>query len=132
MSSFLKNALNIYRCCSAVYYIYGRGAVPRFEQTSNNTPKFDIITYNSRTLGLQTSNNRYRYKIAAESIYIKFQPLSLGLAGSILRLVRDTRVYLKNTRVPRFSFILFFFNDTATTEIYTLSLHDALPIWESF
>src|SRR3712207_8950367 len=25
--------------------------------------------------------------------------------------------------------ILFFFNDTATTEIYTLSLHDALPIW---
>src|SRR5258708_37698243 len=26
------------------------------------------------------------------------------------------------------SFALFFFNDTATTEIYTLSLHDALPI----
>src|SRR2546422_6801005 len=26
------------------------------------------------------------------------------------------------------SLILFFFNDTATTEIYTLSLHDALPI----
>src|SRR3712207_8352530 len=25
--------------------------------------------------------------------------------------------------------MLFFFNDTATTEIYTLSLHDALPIW---
>ena len=24
-----------------------------------------------------------------------------------------------------------FFNDTATTEIYTLSLHDALPIWWS-
>src|SRR6266511_6339606 len=26
-------------------------------------------------------------------------------------------------------FHFFFFNDTATTEIYTLSLHDALPIW---
>src|SRR3712207_8106978 len=26
------------------------------------------------------------------------------------------------------SFSIFFFNDTATTEIYTLSLHDALPI----
>src|SRR2546425_9316010 len=25
----------------------------------------------------------------------------------------------------------FFFNDTATTEIYTLSLHDALPIYQS-
>src|SRR5690348_18126265 len=28
-----------------------------------------------------------------------------------------------------FFFIFFFFNDTATTEIYTLSLHDALPIF---
>src|SRR6266480_6965490 len=27
-----------------------------------------------------------------------------------------------------YSLCLFFFNDTATTEIYTLSLHDALPI----
>src|SRR2546430_11120580 len=27
--------------------------------------------------------------------------------------------------------LVFFFNDTATTEIYTLSLHDALPIWTS-
>src|SRR5712664_4341450 len=26
------------------------------------------------------------------------------------------------------AFLFFFFNDTATTEIYTLSLHDALPI----
>src|SRR5258705_7060483 len=28
-------------------------------------------------------------------------------------------------------FFFFFFNDTATTEIYTLSLHDALPIYRS-
>src|ERR1022692_5331193 len=28
-----------------------------------------------------------------------------------------------------FFFFFFFFNDTATTEIYTLSLHDALPIY---
>src|SRR5438270_7873377 len=32
-------------------------------------------------------------------------------------------------RLVRF---FFFFNDTATTEIYTLSLHDALPIWKGF
>src|SRR2546430_8150699 len=32
---------------------------------------------------------------------------------------------------PTPSFFFFFFNDTATTEIYTLSLHDALPICES-
>src|SRR2546422_4370590 len=30
--------------------------------------------------------------------------------------------------VLRDVFVFFFFNDTATTEIYTLSLHDALPI----
>src|SRR6476620_5086394 len=29
---------------------------------------------------------------------------------------------------PRFPMDTFFFNDPATTEIYTLSLHDALPI----
>src|SRR2546430_13085808 len=31
-------------------------------------------------------------------------------------------------RLRTSSFFFFFFNDTATTEIYTLSLHDALPI----
>src|SRR5258707_2351934 len=36
-----------------------------------------------------------------------------------------TDIYL--TRIP-FHYFFFFFNDTATTEIYTLSLHDALPI----
>src|SRR5471032_2972301 len=30
--------------------------------------------------------------------------------------------------MPLFYIFFFFFNDTATTEIYTLSLHDALPI----
>src|SRR5258705_10154942 len=29
------------------------------------------------------------------------------------------------------TYAFFFFNDTATTEIYTLSLHDALPIWSA-
>src|SRR2546422_6789317 len=33
-------------------------------------------------------------------------------------------------RVIALALLLFFFNDTATTEIYTLSLHDALPISE--
>src|SRR5258708_26904485 len=31
--------------------------------------------------------------------------------------------------MPSCTFLFFFFNDTATTEIYTLSLHDALPIF---
>src|SRR5258706_4419117 len=38
-------------------------------------------------------------------------------------------MYIRN---PFLNFFFFFFNDTATTEIYTLSLHDALPIcWSS-
>src|SRR5436190_10948709 len=44
-------------------------------------------------------------------------------------LVSSARVYLASfLSVSYFSFSYFFFNDTATTEIYTLSLHDALPI----
>src|SRR5437773_7400380 len=35
--------------------------------------------------------------------------------------------YCSSHLLPSF-FLLFFFNDPATTEIYTLSLHDALPI----
>src|SRR5205809_2053428 len=35
-----------------------------------------------------------------------------------------------NDRLIRCSLFSLFFNDTATTEIYTLSLHDALPICE--
>src|SRR2546430_12540756 len=34
------------------------------------------------------------------------------------------------TVLAYYLFFFFFFNDTATTEIYTLSLHDALPICE--
>src|SRR2546430_3526654 len=36
--------------------------------------------------------------------------------------------YLHTLTQPTFLSFFFFFNDTATTEIYTLSLHDALPI----
>src|SRR2546426_5239108 len=43
--------------------------------------------------------------------------LSLSFCVVLLSIVRFS-----------FSFFFFFFNDTATTEIYTLSLHDALPI----
>src|SRR3712207_9200311 len=34
--------------------------------------------------------------------------------------------------IDQIYFLFFFFNDTATTEIYTLSLHDALPIYSPF
>src|ERR1044072_8096501 len=40
---------------------------------------------------------------------------------------KSTRLNSSHTDISRMP--SFFFNDTATTEIYTLSLHDALPIW---
>src|SRR5947199_10559449 len=38
-------------------------------------------------------------------------------------------LHLHTTAFYSYSTLFFFFNDTATTEIYTLSLHDALPIY---
>src|SRR2546430_16623621 len=40
--------------------------------------------------------------------------------------------YLYLVLLKQLCFFFFFFNDTATTEIYTLSLHDALPIYLCF
>src|SRR5258707_15327538 len=48
---------------------------------------------------------------------IKFDPTHIS-----------SSVLLSHTTSVAFNFSFFFFNDTATTEIYTLSLHDALPI----
>src|SRR5258708_40266839 len=66
-------------------------------------------------------------------MYILLWPALSFLYLLILRLVVHTRFFS-----PFYCFFLFFpslrffffffFNDTATTEIYTLSLHDALPI----
>src|ERR1039457_436682 len=42
--------------------------------------------------------------------------------------VRVCRLCSRSCVGRRVCFSFFFFNDTATTEIYTLSLHDALPI----
>src|SRR5690242_21940333 len=44
----------------------------------------------------------------------------------VLDLVIITVFFVVVLQLPSF---FFFFNDTATTEIYTLSLHDALPIY---
>src|SRR2546428_13946557 len=46
-----------------------------------------------------------------------------------LRVNATKACFIETCHVPNLCYPLFFFNDTATTEIYTLSLHDALPIW---
>src|SRR5438874_10279215 len=42
----------------------------------------------------------------------------------------SVHIFLNSLIIIHLTFAFcFFFNDTATSEIYTLSLHDALPIW---
>src|SRR5258707_933590 len=52
-----------------------------------------------------------------------------GLLRGPLRGGRDRESTRLKSSHANISYALFFFNDTATTEIYTLSLHDALPIY---
>src|ERR1039458_10370674 len=56
-----------------------------------------------------------RSPLRRHRIYRRLRPRCTGLAGGVVLCWLLGR--------------LFFFNDTAPTEIYTLSLHDALPIY---
>src|SRR2546430_11565534 len=49
---------------------------------------------------------------------------------SLCHYITNRRLTTSNLTNDITSFFFFFFNDTATTEIYTLSLHDALPIFD--
>src|SRR2546430_6608331 len=61
-------------------------------------------------------------------------PLVQGSAGGVVEGLFSKIVFYRHYAgrnllgVMILTFSFFFFNDTATTEIYTLSLHDALPI----
>src|SRR5205823_14198026 len=55
----------------------------------------------------------------ATYLYLRVAPVYVS---SIMPLLHQYCLYIV------YSLFFFFFNDTATTEIYTLSLHDALPI----
>src|SRR5687768_18423773 len=51
----------------------------------------------------------------------------LSVLAALPILPFSSTLFFSHKTTPTF----FFFNDTATTEIYTLSLHDALPIFAS-
>ena len=60
-------------------------------------------------------------------------PRRLGHPAKVQKYARQIRCGVSVSFDAHFGFVLcfFFFNDTATTEIYTLSLHDALPIFRN-
>ena len=55
------------------------------------------------------------------------EPMVKEMHSKVLRLITDLHRENHIDDMTR-KWLSFFFNDTATTEIYTLSLHDALPI----
>src|ERR1043166_8117442 len=63
---------------------------------------------------------------ATSAVFYERQDESLRSTAKTVADRKSTR--LKSNHVSESRFAPFFFNDTATTEIYTLSLHDALPI----
>src|SRR5258705_376281 len=73
-------------------------------------------------LCINTLQNRQRYPPPRSSP----RPFAIR----ILRLISRVALFYFVFTHPLLLFSFFFFNDTATTEIYTLSLHDALPISE--
>src|ERR1044072_5080065 len=54
--------------------------------------------------------------------------VELAAGGTCTAMIDRERTRLNSSHTDISRMPAFFFNDTATTEIYTLSLHDALPI----
>src|SRR3989338_7104184 len=57
-----------------------------------------------------------------------FKQIQICLGGQHAKQHRDRKSTRLNSSHSSISYAAFFFNDPATTEIYTLPLHDALPI----
>src|SRR6266571_4870182 len=67
----------------------------------------------------------YEAFVAKDMSLLEINPLVVTKAGQLICL--DAKVAFDDNALYRHADV-FFFNDPATTEIYTLSLHDALPI----
>src|SRR5208283_838095 len=74
-----------------------------------------------------TSELQSHHDLVCRLLLEKKKNCATRLARSNALLTIILRSTTKKMRLPAMRFF-FFFNDTATTEIYTLSLHDALPI----
>src|ERR1039457_2149903 len=112
----------------------------RVYDLATQTPKDGITRSEEHTSELQSPCNLVcrlllEKKNKHESLAVTASPRTPVLQhaatrGVVLAAVAarvTPRLHCPGPRSPRRSFF-FFFNDTATTEIYTLSLHDALPI----
>src|SRR5476651_1050835 len=100
------------------------GGTQHGERSEEHTSELQSLQYLVCRLLLEKKKielAEHRLLLATEYILGTSLPILLGH-----RLLRHQIVFVHI--LPYVSVIPFFFNDTATTEIYTLSLHDALPI----
>src|ERR1039457_3657874 len=77
---------------------------------------------------LEKKKNNKRTSVDCERSLARMRSSTGLLLSSLAACTSSLPLYLYRHSVF-FLFFFFFFNDTATTEIYTLSLHDALPIY---
>src|SRR5229473_1950507 len=97
-------------------------------RSEEHTSELQSLAYLVCRLLLEKKKKKERtctsYHFIKEQIYIA------GTSISCARFCSVVNVGTSSSSLPlSFCFLFFFFfNDTATTEIYTLSLHDALPI----
>src|SRR3989338_5316522 len=69
--------------------------------------------------------------LAQTLVALNHNTLGFFFVGCFSGFSLDRKSTRLNSSHSSISYAVFFFNDTATTEIYTLSLHDALPICSS-
>src|SRR5574340_1087810 len=95
--------------------------MPSFFLMIRRPPRSTLFPY---TTLFRSMINRGSGKIIFTCSLLSFQG-GINVPGYADR--KSTRL---NSSHQKSSYAVFFFNDTATTEIYTLSLHDALPIYD--
>src|SRR5260221_529126 len=92
-----------------------------------NATHAEVATMRNYGLKNRSTNMAYRCTPTLRLVCVIFV---FALASSATRSQEDRKSTRLNSRHTVISDAVFFFNDTATTEIYTLSLHDALPIFQ--
>src|SRR3990167_7004416 len=93
--------------------------MPSFFLMIRRPPRSTLFPYTTLFRSL-TGGLESRFLIAADVNVLIYSPY--------LAQILDRKSTRLNSSHSQISYAVFFFNDTATTEIYTLSLHDALPI----
>src|SRR3972149_5936060 len=96
--------------------------MPSFFLMIRRPPRSTLFPYTT----LFRSSKPSQSGITSRSEVVLDECLAIGSCG-----LEDRKSTRLNSRHSQISYAVFFFNDTATTEIYTLSLHDALPIFET-